>query len=246
MKIGLIGNIRGDAVCLSALLEHFRREDVDDVICAGDVVGDTRHVDACLSLLQEYDVPTVMGDKDRAVVHSESRIAPSLERARDRLSAENLSWLTDRPRTLETADGEMLVVHSHPLETHKGQKLYPQHFPRLRKFLIEGDYNCIVIAQLWESHLAEFQEGVILSPGAGTPDNVQEITWDDVSSSEQSTRLGQYAVVDTDDFSVKREILRYESGTLAQRPIETAAPDSIPQSAVFDAFADVEFMTQPL
>ena len=65
MQVAVVSDIHSNTVALDAVLEDL--PPVDEVVCAGDVVGYNPWPAACLDAVHEREIPTVMGNHDRAV-----------------------------------------------------------------------------------------------------------------------------------------------------------------------------------
>lgn len=131
-------------VPLKQALEILAGEDVDDIICAGDIAGYFETVEPTVELLREYHCKSVIGNHDQAFLESKQKDEYPV--ARD--------YLQDLPQTLELEiEGKsILVVHANPpAEQHGGIKLLNQ----------EGG----VIAErkeLWHENLLDLKQDVLI------------------------------------------------------------------------------------
>lgn len=64
MKVGLVADIHGNVAALAAVLAGARREGVERLLCAGDVVGYYYEPGACLELLEPWPVDSVRGNHE--------------------------------------------------------------------------------------------------------------------------------------------------------------------------------------
>lgn len=116
-QIGVISDIHSNRVALEAVLEDM--PPVDAMVCPGDVVGYNPWPSACIDRLRERDVPTIMGNHDRAVATgSTGRLnamaTAGVEHARRELDDDQLQWLRDLPTSRRLFDDRVHVVHGHP------------------------------------------------------------------------------------------------------------------------------------
>ncbi|TQR21868.1 hypothetical protein C9J85_18045 [Haloferax sp. wsp5] len=58
-RIGLLSDIHANAVALRAVLDDM--EPVDALLCAGDIVGYGPSPKACLNMVRDRSIPTVVG-----------------------------------------------------------------------------------------------------------------------------------------------------------------------------------------
>jgi len=142
MKVGLISDVHANLPALEAVLDDM--PPVDEVVCAGDVVGYNPWPGACLKCVRDLATSTVSGNHDRLVETTEryraNRMAEAgLEHARAELSAEGLAWLRELPRTATFAEGRYLLVHSHPAASREDAYVYPEEFPALDRYLDDHD-----------------------------------------------------------------------------------------------------------
>jgi putative phosphoesterase len=63
MRLGLISDIHGNLLALEAVLAELEREDLDRIVCLGDVVAGPRANEA-LARIRELDCPVIMGNWD--------------------------------------------------------------------------------------------------------------------------------------------------------------------------------------
>lgn len=146
MRIGLISDIHGNLPALEAVLDDM--PPVDDIICAGDVVGYNPWPRECLERVREVSSLTVQGNHDRNVEtphryeHNEMAHA-GLELARNQLSDEQREWLAELPKRTEFDDGRYRLVHSHPDPDRLGSYVRPAQFSNMRPHL--DDYAGLVL-----------------------------------------------------------------------------------------------------
>ena len=65
MRVGLISDIHGNRPALDAVLAELEREDVDQIVCLGDVAVGPQPAEA-LTGVRELDCASVMGNWDAA------------------------------------------------------------------------------------------------------------------------------------------------------------------------------------
>ena len=64
VKIGLISDVHATPAPLLAALEIFQRQEVDMILCAGDIAGYGRELEQTVALLIESNCRTIMGNHD--------------------------------------------------------------------------------------------------------------------------------------------------------------------------------------
>lgn len=115
MKIGIVSDIHSDIRALEAALALLEQHKVDQIICVGDAVeaGIIGHGDEVVQLLQQNNIPCVMGNHDSYTVGNH---AWRLKNADDRtglLKAETIEYLRNLPEILRYEWEGLRVVVSH-------------------------------------------------------------------------------------------------------------------------------------
>ncbi|MFH1024466.1 MAG: metallophosphoesterase family protein [Planctomycetota bacterium] len=64
-RVGVIADVHANLEALQAVLAHFEREKVDEVLCCGDIVGYNADPEACLKLVRERCRAVIRGNHDR-------------------------------------------------------------------------------------------------------------------------------------------------------------------------------------
>lgn len=108
-RVGVLGDVHGEAEALEAALALFREARVTDVLCVGDVV-DGPDVGRCLSLLRQAEVTVVRGNHERWCLADEMRSLPD---ATPTLTGEDRAYVESWPTSLrfETPMGGLLLCH---------------------------------------------------------------------------------------------------------------------------------------
>ncbi len=111
-RVGLIGDVHACDGKLENALRFLRAQNVERVLCVGDIVDGQGDGERCCALLQEFDVATVRGNHDRWLLNNEMRDLEGSV-ARELLSADSFAFLQSLPRTLsfETTRGSLLLCH---------------------------------------------------------------------------------------------------------------------------------------
>ena len=167
MKVGLIADVHANLPALEAVLDDM--PPVDDVVCAGDVVGYNPWPAACLDRVREVASVTVQGNHDATVETPEryraNRMAEAgLAHAKAELSEPQLAWLRTLPRTARVGDG-FLLVHSHPSPERDGAYVYPESFPTLERYL--DDAEGVVLGHTHVQAAESIGDGrLVVNPGS--------------------------------------------------------------------------------
>jgi putative phosphoesterase len=163
MRVGVLSDIHGNKVALEAVLSAM--PSVDQLVCAGDVVGyNPWHAD-CVERLRERDAPTVQGNHDRAVAgeapHRFTAMASAgVDHATNQLSQAQLDWLDALPTHRTVADGQVALVHGHPDDPNRYTRPHQFHAGLL------GDESVLVIGHTHIQHHEVYDDGIVLNPGS--------------------------------------------------------------------------------
>jgi len=226
MKVGLVSDVHGNRVALEAVLSDMPT--VDALACAGDVVGYNPWPSDCvdamvdpaplLSALGRDDlpageVPTVMGNHDRAVASGSafrfnSMAAAGVEYAREELDDEQLAWLDALPDERTEFDGQVKLVHGHPDDPDR--YTYPDDFsPRML-----DDEDVLVLGHTHVQHAEQYGEGIVVNPGS-------------VGQPRDRNPKAAYAVVDLDALTVDLHRVEYDIETVQTAVSEAGLPEKI-------------------
>ncbi|GAB6861066.1 metallophosphoesterase family protein [Haloplanus litoreus] len=163
MRLGVLADIHGNRIALDAVLDDM--PSVDGVVCAGDVVGYNPWPAACVEAVRDREIPTVMGNHDRAVARDtgfrfNAMAAAGVEYARDRLDRDALSWLAGLPAERAAADGRVKLVHGHPEDPDR--YTYPDEFSAA---MLDRE-DLLVTGHTHVQGHRTFDAGVVMNPGS--------------------------------------------------------------------------------
>ncbi|WP_254839353.1 metallophosphoesterase family protein [Natronomonas marina] len=209
MLVGVISDIHANRVALEAVLSDM--PDIDAVVCAGDVVGYNPWPADCVDELRDREVPTIMGNHDRAVVTGtgfagNGMADAGVEHAREELDEARIEWLADLPDERRCFDGRMKVVHGHPDDPNR--YTYPALFAER---LLEGE-DVLVMGHTHVQAHERFDDGVVMNPGS-------------VGQPRDDDPRAAYAVVDLDALTVEERRVEYD----VERVVEAVEAAGLPR-----------------
>ena len=117
-RIAVLSDVHGNLEALVSVLADLDAQGAGRILNLGDMVGYGPEPDACVRLLRERGVESVLGNHELGLVEAQARnwFNPQAKRALDRtrmlLSDESLMYFRTLPRTLEAAGA--LFVHGCP------------------------------------------------------------------------------------------------------------------------------------
>ena len=163
MRVGVISDVHGNVVALETVLSDM--PEVDELVCAGDVVGYNPWPAECVEAIREREVPTIMGNHDRKVAtgtnFASNRMAQAgVKLARRNLSSDQIEWLGRLPTERRLFDGRMKVVHGHPEDPDR--YTYPDEYgPNL----LQGE-SILVMGHTHVQHVEYTRDGIVMNPGS--------------------------------------------------------------------------------
>jgi putative phosphoesterase len=125
VKIAVISDIHSNLAALTEALNFIRKEQVDKIVCLGDVVGYGPRPNECVELVRENCQICLMGNHDHAVLgltdtyHFNQYAREAVNWTRRTLTIYNKAYLENLP--FSHHENELLYVHStpfHPEEWH--------------------------------------------------------------------------------------------------------------------------------
>jgi diadenosine tetraphosphatase ApaH/serine/threonine PP2A family protein phosphatase len=117
--LGVIGDIHGNIDALRAVVAELQRLAVDDVLCAGDVVGYGGAPGECIDFLRENKIASVCGNHDFFTLHADldnegirEEAVKVFEWNRKVLTNNQMEWLDSLPMVLESPRLHYQVRHA--------------------------------------------------------------------------------------------------------------------------------------
>lgn len=120
MRYAVFSDVHGNIEALEAVIARFEAMGgIDHWFCLGDIVGYGAEPDACCTRIRELADVTLLGNHDAAVAgrmdysYYYDAAREALDWCRERLSSENLEWLTSLPYT-HRLDDDVELSHGSP------------------------------------------------------------------------------------------------------------------------------------
>lgn len=119
MRYGIISDIHGNIEALTASLASLENENIDEIVCLGDIVGYGANPEECVSKVREICKISILGNHDAAVsgrmdysyYYDAARNA--LDWCAKRVSPETMEWLKQRPYREDRDD--VTFCHGSPI-----------------------------------------------------------------------------------------------------------------------------------
>jgi putative phosphoesterase len=191
MRLGLIADVHADPRALAGALRGLDSHGVDQVLCAGDLVGYGDQPDAAVALLRDRAIPCVRGNHDRWALERRQVIGP---RGWKPAVLRDDTW--EFLRALPTSDrrvwaGRVLAVHhGSPASDTEYVTPYKPLPGSVELCWEEGDTQVLILGHTHIPMIDRGPRGTIINPGSvlGVPG---------VQTSYS------FAIVDSDAFAVR-------------------------------------------
>ncbi|WP_331235314.1 metallophosphoesterase family protein [Natronorarus salvus] len=208
MHVGVISDIHANRIALESVLADMPA--VDLFVCAGDVVGYNPWPAECVAEIRSREVPTVLGNHDRAVVEGSgfwgNEMADAgVQYAIERLNEREKEWLAGLPETRAVADGRIGLVHGHPDDPDC--YTYPESFSAS----MLGEEELLVLGHTHVQGHRVYDEGIVCNPGS-------------VGQPRDGDPRAAYAIVDLDTKDVEERRVEYDVDAVVEAIEEARLP----------------------
>lgn len=135
-RIAIMSDIHGNLEAFRSVLADIDTQQVEQVVNLGDIVGYGPEPEACVQLLRQRGIATVLGNHEHGLLEASARnwfnpqAKKALDRTRALISDESLMYFRTLPRTL-TIEGALFVHGCPPGLVSK--YLYELDLPGLRE-----------------------------------------------------------------------------------------------------------------
>lgn len=165
-RIGLISDVHSSPKPLGQALEIFRKEQVDEIICAGDIAGYYDTLLPTIELLAGSNCKAIVGNHDQSYLE---KATPEDDQS-IRAYLQNLPQFLD----LEIEQKRLFVVHANPpCEQHGGIRLLdPQgEIKDDRKnewtLALSGfDYDVLIVGHTHQVYAVQLGRVLVVNPGS--------------------------------------------------------------------------------
>jgi predicted phosphodiesterase len=121
MRIGIFSDIHANYEALSAVLEAFKHESIDQFHCLGDVVGYGGSPNECADIVRELATHTILGNHDAAVAgrmdysYYYEAARHALDVHAEILTPTNTAWLKTLPYSERLKEADVDLCHGSPV-----------------------------------------------------------------------------------------------------------------------------------
>ena len=165
-RIGLISDVHSTPGPLAEALELFSNEQVDDIICCGDIAGYYDTLEPTIALLARSNCKAIVGNHDQDYLEKPLQDGESSIRA----------YLQALPQTLdlEIEGKRIFVVHANPpSEQHGGIKLLDQQgetrqdrIDEWTMALSELEHDVLIVGHTHQVYAEQLGGVFVINPGS--------------------------------------------------------------------------------
>lgn len=128
MKIAVLSDVHGFSPALQDVLQHIRRQDVDQIVVAGDLCVGGPDPAGSIHLIRGHSCSALFGNTDQELLSNDHSADEELRWTRRQLSSDDLDWLRGLPFSVriphpdkagESPESDLLVVHANPTDVNR-------------------------------------------------------------------------------------------------------------------------------
>jgi diadenosine tetraphosphatase ApaH/serine/threonine PP2A family protein phosphatase len=130
MRLGIFSDVHANIEALSAVMDAYGSESIDQYYCIGDVVGYGASPNECCDLIRTMAKITILGNHDAAVAgrmdysYYYEAARHALDMHASVLTEENMAWLKSLPYKHELNDIGMHLCHGSPLRLEEFEYIF--------------------------------------------------------------------------------------------------------------------------
>lgn len=174
MRIALISDIHGNKVALDTVVAELEREDVDQVVCLGDVAMTGPQPKEVLAQLRTLDWPVVMGNTDAWLLDPKpqeelSQVVQDIENwGSEALGDEERAFVKTFRPTIELAlgNGRRLLCYHGSLRSFDDIVLPTTPEERLAELMGAVEADVLAGGHTHEQMVRVFGTGLVVNPGS--------------------------------------------------------------------------------
>lgn len=167
MKLGLIADIHADIRALEAALRWLDAFGVDQIVCAGDLVGYGSQPDPVVALIRERAIPCIFGNHDRWALERRQVIGLRGWRPAE-MADETWAFLKALPAflRLEVSGTTVAVHHGSPASDTEFVSPYKPLPNSVEAFWKESDASVLILGHTHIPMIDRGPRGMIINPGS--------------------------------------------------------------------------------
>ena len=169
MRIGIISDLHAGFGELQNALSYLSEQDVDIVVCAGDLVDFGTHGDEVVEKIMNAEIPCVKGNHDRQASQKQAlrQRKQAIDNAIKLLQPETLAILEQLPNQLRFEWKGKTVLLTHATPWGDDMYIYPDsNAPLLRRVIKEAQADIVILGHTHRPMWIEIDGGFIINSGS--------------------------------------------------------------------------------
>jgi len=170
-RIGVIGDVHGEATLLQSALDHLAATDIDVVLCTGDIADGAGSVPRCCEILEARNVVVVRGNHDRWWLTGACRDLPDATPSSE-ITDDIRVFLETLPPTIEFESALGPVLLCHGLGENDMAKVGADDDgyaldsnAELQRLILDGRYGLVLNGHTHRPALRRFATLLVLNAG---------------------------------------------------------------------------------
>jgi len=235
MRYGIISDIHSNLEALQAVLQSCYKQNVEGILCVGDVVGYGASPAECIAALKEAEAICVAGNHDWAVAarldasyfHSDGKEAVNWTRSK--LSFEDITLLNGL--NLVCTSDKVMMVHSSP--KHPERFDYLTNIAKVTEAFNALEHSVCFVGHTHVPQVYAKKDDHIVNTNTFEfeiqPDHQYIVNVGSVGQPRDGNPLASYAIYDADVQMVEIKRIKYDIETAQEKIVNAGLPKSLAQ-----------------
>ena len=220
MKIAIFSDIHGNKEALESIIEDIKKENIDEIICLGDILGIGPNPKECMDLIINNNIKMVLGNHELYFLKGteiddemgEGEIAHQ-EWVKGQITASQKSYLEKCGMTIEKEYNSKKLLFVHFPIDYNSKDQYPFHDLKIAndgsiESIIESlDYDLIFIGHEHKNFCVDNKLYDVGSSGCRKDDTTR------------------YTIFDTENFNVETKIISFDRESFINDLLKYEYPD---------------------
>ncbi len=179
MLVGLIADVHSNAVALKAVLSALRKEGVEKIMPAGDIIGYNPYPNEVIELFKKNKISSILGNHDRALIEGDTSwfnqyAATALEWTGKVISHDSFGYIARLKNTGSITVDKIRIFMVHGSPRDFDEYISPEDV--MPEFISEVNADVLVLGHTHVQFKKEYPSGIIVNPGSvgqprdGNPD----------------------------------------------------------------------------
>ena len=220
MRIAVFSDIHGNKEALKAIIDDIKNNNIDEVICLGDVIGIGPNPKECVDILIDNNIKTVLGNHDLYYLKG-TNIDDEMGESEIKHHFWVKSQLTDREKDylskcnmyMELNANNKKMLFEHFLIDYNSKDEYP--FQDL-KIVNDGTINSIVETLDYDYIFIGHEHNAFV---------VDNKLYDVGTSGCTKDNITRYTIIDTTNFSIETKTIEYDRESFEKELLKQDYPD---------------------